>query len=373
MKFRVPYLSPLDSKSSRASDSSKPDSTEKSPQQVNLSERDYDSGRERNFPTLTGSVAADTAAIPVSVGIGDETTDTHAAFSTCRTAGTCADCACGPLEMHSDAHSEELMMPAEAASWLHTLGDYEGYWLVEWVRAGDEFPIQLVVGEGRVFYGVARQCLPWTDDVLARRSPAFIDAYREYRERRRAHPVAVSMFDLLVDLDELPVDGRQRQALIEHLARMLSPGTKGKGKRWRLDSARFEDHEYLSFDPSEVMVAIGQQMCPIDGLVEELERLNIEPEEAWLFSRGEAEGDRLICSMQPLRNSIDRLQEISARAVTMLRTSAMTPDADEPLTRAIGVSEDDVWMCVADDESVALSRHPMAHLGRLFRLVEGVG
>ncbi len=372
MKFRVPYLSPLDSKSSRDSDSSESDSAETSPQQANLAERDYDSGRERNFPTLTESVAAETAAIPVSVGIGDETTDTHAAFSTCKTAGTCEDCACRPLEMQSDAHSEELMMPAEAASWLHTLGDYEGYWLVEWARAGDEFPIQLVVGDGRIFYGVARQCLSWTDDVLARSCPGFLDAYREYRERRRAHPVAISMFDLLVDLDELPVDERQRQALLDHLARMLSPGTQGKGKRWRLDPALFEGHEYLSFEPSKVLAAIGRQMCPIDDLIEEFDRLNIEPEEGWLFSRGEAEGDRLIYSSQPLRHSTERLPELSARAVTMLRTSAMTPAADEPLTRAIGVSGDQVWMCVADDESVALTRHPMAHLGRLFRLVEGV-
>ncbi|MFP4599431.1 MAG: hypothetical protein ACLFVJ_14325 [Persicimonas sp.] len=264
-------------------------------------------------------------------------------------------------------------MPAEAASWLHALEDYEGYWLVEWTRADGQFPVQVVVGEGRIFYGVARQCQSWTDDLLARNCPGFIDAYRDYRKRRRAHPVSISMFDLLVDLDELPVDGRQREALLDHLARMLAPGTKGKGKRWRLDPELFEERDYLSFEPFEVQVAIGQQMCPINGLIEEFERLNIEPREAWLFSRGEVDGGRLICSSQPLRDSIDRLPELSGRAVTMLRTIAMTPAADQSLTTAIGVSGQQVWMCVADDESVTLTHHPMAHLGRLFRLVEKLG
>lgn len=371
MKFRAPYLSPrCSSPSDSASSSGAGESSQRK-----QSTRDYDSSRRLNFPTLQPGASSEElgggAAVAREAALGDETTDVRGAFSECHRAASCEEGTHRPMEVRG-VQAQDLLVPVEAASWLHTFEDYEGYWLVEWTRADDEAPIHLVVGEGRIFYGVARRCRSWCDEILRRDHRELCQAYRDYQQRHRTESAAISMMDLLIDVDKFPLDGRQRQALQAHLGRILSPRTAGKGKRWRLDPQPFEDHAFLSFEPARVLEAFGMQMGFVDDLMRGLSCLNIEPLDGWLFSSGELGVGPLICSTQSVRQSLEMLPKVAGRTDELLRSCAMTPAWDRAIAAAIGVRGDELWLCVADDELVAVSRHPLVHMGRVFRLLEGL-
>ncbi len=335
----------------------------------------FDSGRNLTFPTLGPAAAAveeDVFDGPIDAPeeLGAQSTDVFGAFSACKSGTPCNNCPHRPTEIQQGGAGEALLTPVEAASWLHTLEAYEGYWLVEWRRADGAHPIHLIVGEGRVFYGLARRCHAWLDGEFRSQHPQLAEAYQDYIGQRRTDARAISMKNLLIDLDVMPVRPAQRQALLEHLARALAPGTEGQGRRWRLDPQAFREHRYLSFQPVEVLAAIGAHMCPVDDLRGELDRLNIQPDERWLFARDGNGCGSLIFTNQSVRDGIGRIADIAARTESLMACAATTPAVDQEIFGTIGIDGDEVWLCLTSAHSVALTRHPALHLGRLCRLLQ---